>query len=275
MAPGMSMNRLALNLRRGAVAMILLATPFLCPQRAGADDWAEGNYRDRHYENDLHGAGVAIDTGSLIKAVHSHPREEVRRWAAIVLGRRHEVTARGILVAVAQQDGSAEVRKEALLALARLGDPSVLPALEEIMREGRALGGRAVLAAQLAELGDVSGYEYVEQEVSAASPQRRRLSVGWLTEFMPYRHSLSSDPFERLVALTHDPDRSVRDDAISGLQWAWSQGVSVEEIRTAMSWMLEQREDPRLRDLARHRLSTIEAQQHDVDTGRIKRPHGG
>jgi hypothetical protein len=89
MAPGLSMSRGIFSFRRGAVMVILLAAVLPWPQRAGADDWAEGNYRDRHYENDLYRAGVAVDTGSLIKAVQGDAREDVRRWAAIVLGRRH------------------------------------------------------------------------------------------------------------------------------------------------------------------------------------------
>jgi hypothetical protein len=275
MAPGLSMSRGIFSFRRGAVMVILLAAALLWPQRAGGSDWFEGkNYRDRHYENDLYRAGVAVDTGSLIKAVQGDAREEVRRWAAIILGRRHEDTAQETLWSVAHRDGSAEVRKEALLALARLGEASVLPALEQIMREGHSLGGPDFLAAQLAELGDVSGYEYVEREATAASPMRRRQSVYLLREFLPYRHkeTLASDPFERLVALTHDPDRSVREDAVMGLELAWWQGVSIEEIRKAMSWMLEQKEDPELGEVAKRHLNTIESYQQNVDAGRIKRP---
>jgi hypothetical protein len=90
MAPGLSMSRGIFSFRRGAVMVILLAAALLWPQRAGGSDWFEGkNYRDRHYENDLYRAGVAVDTGSLIKAVQGDAREDVRRWAAIVLGRRH------------------------------------------------------------------------------------------------------------------------------------------------------------------------------------------
>jgi hypothetical protein len=277
MAPGLSMSRGIFSFRRGAVMVFLLAAVLPWPQRAGADDWAEGNYRDRHYENDLYRAGVAVDTGSLIKAVQGDAREDVRRWAAIVLGRRLEDSAGETLWSVAHRDGSAEVRKEALLALARLGEASVLPALEQIMREGGSpLSGPYLLAAQLAELGDVSGYEYVEREATAASPMRRRQSVYLLREFLPYRHkgTLASDPFQRLVALTHDPDRSVREDAVMGFEWAWWQGVSIEEIRKAMSWMLEQKEDPELGEVARRHLNTIESYQQDVDAGRIKRPQG-
>lgn len=278
MAQGMSMRgapRLALCAARAAAAILLAA--LLWPPAAGADDWATGNYRDRHYENDLHGAGVAIDTASLIKAVQGDSRVEVRRWAAIVLGRRQEHTARETLEAVAQLDGSAEVRTEALLALARLGDASVLPALEQVMRDGQPRGGPAVLAAELAELGDVAGYEYVEREVAAASPLRRGLSVFMLREFLPYRGKglLPDDPFQVLVGLTHDSDRSVRDDAVTGLELAWWKGVSVEEIRKAMRWMIEQKEDSELRELAKRELATVEFDQENVDKGLIKRPHGG
>jgi len=272
MAPGMSMS-LAFAARRGgrAVALFLLAT-LLWPPAGGADDWATGNYPDRHYENDLRLAGIERDTASLVKAVQGDPRESVRRWAAIILGRRHEETAREVLMTVAQHDGSAEVRTEALLALARLGDSSVLPALEQIMREGRSLGGPAVLAIYLADLGDASGYKYVEQETASPLAYRRALSVGSLMHFMPYRRQLGNDPFRRLVALTHDPDQSVREDAVGGLQWAWSRGVSLGEIRQAASWMLEQKEDPKLRELAVRTLTTIEQIQEDVDAGRIKGP---
>ena len=257
----MSMN----GPRIAAFLSSCLAAAFWMAAAVRGEGLIENDYKGSQFEILLRDKGIATDTAALVRNLEQQEDDQVRAWSADVLGYRHETAGMSALRKAAEKDPSWLVRESAYLALARLGDASVLPALEELMRTDEH-GHKAFLAGQLAELGDVSGYEYVRQAARSEASYERAYSARYFSQFMAARgdRRLSSDPFQELVALGEDKDPDVREHALLCLGEASFHGVDSAEVIAAMSALAERETDPKLREAAHRQIRSVELRRDEA-----------
>lgn len=164
------------------------------------------------WEKTLAGEGVELNSRGLIAALNSR-RLHVRAGAALVLGRRGEVSAIPYLNLLLG-DRSWRVRVEAAMSLALLGDRSGMPVLIEAL-DGDLLAGAPITAASyLAALGDPRGYNVMLKALRSELAGTRLTAALALTNFLPYHgkriEGRKVDIFVTLKKALKDADPLVR-----------------------------------------------------------------
>ncbi len=163
-------------------------------------------------ERELSEFGVAVDTASLLDALAHHNNELARGHASEVLGLRGEGAAAEALLEAAKEDDSWLVRESSAGALHRLGRSEGLDVLRGEMKAARLITRRLGLAAQLARLGDSSGYALVVEALD--NPDVWRSAMFSLVPFLRFEQLEAQ---QALIGQTYADDPAVRRQALTSL----------------------------------------------------------
>lgn len=173
------------------------------------------------------------------------------RWFAIeILGLRQEVEAVPLLRELLVTEQDPLLHETVALALARRGDEKGLQVLRESLHSRDEWPRRLYLASRLAELGDLSGYEYVVQAAHAEVDDRRVASVAALVAAVHFAEQLSPDPVSLLLDLGRDDNVSVRREVLIHLPIVVEKGQKVAVFCSLITELAEKDVDPEVRDLA-------------------------
>lgn len=164
------------------------------------------------WKRTLAGAGIELTVAGLIGAL-SNAGSHIRTGAAIILGRRNEVSAiphlKSLLV-----DQDPVVRVEAAMSLTLMDDRSGLPILIEALDEDLLTGAPTIAAGHLASLGDPRGYPVVLQALKADLAGIRLSAAVALKSFLYYHNKMINDNrldlFVTLKETLNDPEPLVR-----------------------------------------------------------------
>jgi len=137
------------------------------------------------------------------------------------LGRRGNLSNLPWLKILAERDPDPRARREATLALVRLGERSYLGAAHKFMEESPKRDDQITLAGELAELGDGSGLHYVEAACRAREVRERVHCCFAMEKFIAVAKQdtrVISAVSLPLLDLAGDPEAQVRASAISALR---------------------------------------------------------
>lgn len=208
-------------------------------------------------ERELAQRGIATDVSSVIDAALSHPDEGVR-WAAVeLLGRRRDRGAEEPLLKILTEDESRLVRETAALSLVRLGRREALAEARELIDSSEDPERQLHLAAQLAELGDFSGYDYVFRAARSKDEHLRFLSAGALLPWLSKGFSgdrAHAGPRQLLIGLLKDSSPKVRKEALLELSVGVYQGIRVRPFLRTVRQIGKRDPDPEVREQARLHL---------------------
>lgn len=202
----------------------------------------------------LEAAGVGLDNASLMAAVRAHEDPTVR-WVAIdLLGQQRAVEARGLLLGILQEDDDRLIRETAALALARMGEEAGFTALEGFLSRPADPKSQLFLAARLAELGRVSGYQYVVDVLLDPEPNPLKpLAVDSLSAFFALR-DLPAEPGQRpeplLLLLSEDPDVAVRSAVLTQLSVVVNRGMAAAKAQPQVEKLAHGDPDAKIREQA-------------------------
>jgi HEAT repeat protein len=164
------------------------------------------------WEKTLAGEGVDLSNPGLI-AVLNDNRLHIRAGAALLLGRRGEVSAIPHLNALLK-DRSPLVRVEAAMSLCLLGDRSGVPVLIQVLDEDLLTGAPLTAARYLAALGHPRGYRVVLKALNSNLAGIRLAAAVALKDFLPYHDKESEgqqiDLLDTLSKALKDSDPLVR-----------------------------------------------------------------
>lgn len=201
---------------------------------------------------ELESRGYTIDAPGLTQALKSSELSD-RTFAAFLLGYNKQTSAQEALE-TALKDGSARVRVEAALALARLGKPGKATPVLLAELNGKFFEDAPLRAARaLALLGDPVGYDRVIEALHSPLPSNRMEAIAVLPVFLPYAgQSVKGqmvDPVTALVEAVTDPEPILRRDALTALALTRDDRATPvlqaalhdpdEEVRQLAQWLLE------------------------------------
>jgi HEAT repeat protein len=173
------------------------------------------------------------------------------RWFAIeILGLRQEVEAVPLLRELLATEQDPLLHETVALALARRGDEKGLQVLRESLHSRDEWPRRLYLAARLAELGDLSGYQYVIQAAQAEVADRRVASIPALVAIVPFAEQLSPDPVSLLLDLGRDENVSVRREVLIHLPIVVENSQMVAVFCSLITELAEKDADPGVREMA-------------------------
>jgi HEAT repeat protein len=201
-------------------------------------------------EGQLRAQGVQTDTNSLMSAVRSNPDVGIRSDAVQLLGYRRDASAKETLLGVLHSDSAHIVRQNAAWALARIGAPEGVAGLKDLLADTEDLKQRSLIASQMAEFGDPSGYKYVVEALASKNPETRYLCVAHLFPFFKFedkRNAGSIEPVEQLQKLLRDRDGKVRAEAVTIVGRAVPRYLKRESIQPTIKQMSKQDSDAQVR----------------------------
>jgi len=189
-------------------------------------------------------------SGRLQKALLEGKEVAVRAEAAFLLGCLHAGSSAESL-RHALSDGSARVRVEAALALARLGDLQTSLTVLKRELDGQLFADAPLRAARaLALLGDASGYAKVVEALESEFPSNRMEAIAVLPSFLPYAGRAAAgrpiDVIDRLIAAAGDAEPLLRRDALTALG-----AIDDGRARAAVKAAATGDPDPDVREFAR------------------------
>jgi hypothetical protein len=215
-------------------------------------------------ENELEDMGVASDLQSVLSAASSHHDATVRFLAVRLLGYRPGLDSEIVLRDRLENDSSAVVRKNAALALIRLGHADAVEKAIELMVAAEYPPNQLSLAGQLAKFGEFRGYPYVVAAAVSEDQSLRFASAAPLVWFLVAGFDAPPDrpsPQELLLNLLGNESSEVRATAILafpsgralrlGMQPYIDLQPYVEQIRR----LAEDDPSPKVREAARRWLS--------------------
>jgi HEAT repeat protein len=223
------------------------------------DDW-------RLVEADMRNAGCFV--APIATAQDALRSEDVlcRVRAVRVLGLRGERNAVPGLETLLVNDPEPLVRHQAAFELVRLGQSKYLEEARRILQETTAPGDKALLAGQLADVGDASGLPAVEEACRDADPQVRQMCT---SAFWFFRKLAAGDPglraalVEQMVALLDDPAPEIRQSALYSLS-AYGQGMELPAAAIRrLETLVAVATDPKVKEIAGAVVEDQQRKQHD------------
>lgn len=224
------------------------------------------------FQEELVRAGHATDTGTLIELARAGA-DLNHRWLALeILGLRGEAGSIEAVRRIVHDDQEpALIRQTAALALARIAGAEGVAALRDLMLQEPDIERQVVMAAQLAELGDASGYPLVVQAAQSAHPRQRFLSVAALVSQIPLKAAAGlPHPLELLVALADDQDPQVRHEVIIQLPFAVAKGAAQASLESIAERLAAGDPDARVREAAQLLLTGWRFDEHRADDKEAK-----
>jgi HEAT repeat protein len=203
------------------------------------------------WQSALAAEGFDTTTPGLVAALEC-PRLDIRTGAAILLGRRGDVSAVPSLKRLLEDDISV-VRVEAAMSLALLGDESGMPVLVETLREKFTTSAPVTAARYLAALGDPRGYGTVLEGLRSELAGIRLGAAMALKSFVSYQGSMIEgqkvDLLATLEESLEDPEPLVRRELLHKVALLYEAGAPALLSRVA-----ESDPDPRVRQTAQDLL---------------------
>jgi HEAT repeat protein len=236
------------------LAVLAVSLLGVCAQGQGRSDqppWFD-------LESELNQRGVRTDSASLIDIARSNGAVGTRWMAIEILGLQKEQRAKEVLQQLLTTTNEPLLKETVALALARLGDPKGIPALEGLMRMSTDAERRIFMAARLAELGNASGYTYVAQAAAGNDPHLQYLSVGDLVSFLRYETGSSGiDPTNRLLTLLQHGDSKIRKEVLVHVALAITLGLPADRVRPIVEGLANEDRDESVREMARLTLISL------------------
>jgi HEAT repeat protein len=210
-------------------------------------------------ERELADKGTQTDGPSLAKAALANPDPMIRQVAVELMGFRGEASAKGTLREVLLNDDSLLVRETSALALVRLGEPGAVEEVKAFLQASDKPVRQLFLAAELAELGDFSGYSQVAKIATSDDEHLRFLSVESVVRIRFLDSAeLGKEPGALLSRLMEDDSPKVRRESVFQLSVALFRGFSLQPYLYKIKQIAKHDPDAEVREQAELLLNSWE-----------------
>lgn len=200
-------------------------------------------------EEQLQAYGINLTIPDLIKTLH-HTQPVIRENAAIILGKRKEISAISDLKGLLKDD-YIYARIASAEALFIMGDDSGIPVLLEILKADN-IPARLRSASTLADIGKMDGYETVTRILKDNDPMDRLNAVRILPKFLRFKEPNINVVPDLVKVLHQDQDERVRRAAADELK-----NFNGNEVIEAFKKSLEEDKDDVVHGIAEQYLKNI------------------
>lgn len=251
-------------MRREISLLVLLVTVVAVP--AGAGSTKGGIEPWRSVETDMRQAGCFAPPVATVRDALRSADTLCRFRAARVLGLRGEKEAIPDLKALHEGDPDPGVRQQATIELVRLGESGYLNVAREAMEQAPTLNDKVWRAGDLADVGDPSGVQYLEEACRSADLQERRSCawvIGRFSKVAAQDTRTLGVLVDLILALAEDSDVGVRQDAVFTLA-AYGIGMPLPETAIAqLAELAASSPDPKVQQVAQSVAADQTRKRHD------------